>query len=446
MTLQFLPSRRTVRSFSSGAWLSATLLLAACGGGGDSSTGSNTLGGTITGLTADGLVLANGSDTLSVAAGATRFTFDEGIGSSYAVTVQTQPDGQTCQVSAGSSSASSGDVSSVSISCRGYRVYVANTLSNSLAQFAVGSGGSLSALSPATVSVPYLPSALVVNADGSRAWLDYRDDETVSVLDIDRSGALSVSSLSSQAATFGYALALSPDASHLYAVNYGGASVSQFSLASTGQLSALSPSSVSTGLAPYAMAITADGAYAYVANASDDTVSLYAVGSTGKLSALSKATVSVASYGSKPQGLAVAPGGGWLYVTLADSAKVLSYRIDSSTGLLTYSSSQSTGTTPRAIVLSSDGTHAYVANAGSASVSQFLVSGGTLTPMATRTVTTGSTPSGVALSPDGRTAYVSNAGDGTVSQFAVGSGGMLSALSTATVSTGGQSPTGLVVR
>ncbi len=445
MSLRPLRLRRAVFSLSCGATLSASLLLIACGGGGDSSTGSNLLGGSLSGLTADGLVLANGSDTLSVAAGATHFTFDEGIGSSYAVTVQTQPEGQTCQVSKGSGS-TSGDVNSVSISCRSYRVYVANTLSNTLAQFAVGSDGSLSALSPATVSVPYLPSALVVNSDGSRAWLDYRDDETLSVLDIDSSGALSVSSLSSQAATFGYALALSPDASQLYAVNYGGASVSQFSLASTGQPTALSPSSVSTGLAPYAMAITADGAYAYVANASDDTVSLYAVGSTGKLSALSKATVSVASYGSKPQGLAVAPGGGWLYVTLADSAKVLSYRIDTSTGLLTYSSSQTTGTTPRAVVLSSDGTHAYVANAGSATVSQFLVSGGTLTPMAARTIATGTTPSGVALSPDGRYAYVSNAGDGTVSQFAVGSGGMLSALSTATVSSGGQSPTSLVVR
>lgn len=216
------------------AALAAAATLAACGGGGDgSSTGSNTLGGTVSGLSTDGLVLANGSDTLAVASGATRFAFDETIGSSYSVTVQTQPSGQTCQVSHGSGSAS-GDVSSVVVTCRGYRVYVANTNSNTLAQFSVGSTGVLTALATATVGVSYMPSALVVNGDGSRAWLNYRDDETLSVLDIDSSGALSLSSLSGQAATFGYALSLSPDASHLYAVNYGGASVSQFSVGGSG--------------------------------------------------------------------------------------------------------------------------------------------------------------------------------------------------------------------
>ena len=107
--------------FRHGPWLLlslfAALALSACGGGGDgSSTGSNTLGGTVSGLSTDGLVLANGSDTLAVAAGATAFTFDETIGSRYDVTVQTQPSGQTCQVSHGSGSAS-GNVSSVTVTC-----------------------------------------------------------------------------------------------------------------------------------------------------------------------------------------------------------------------------------------------------------------------------------------------------------------------------------------
>ncbi|MBK1713277.1 lactonase family protein [Rubrivivax gelatinosus] len=425
--------------FALPAALLAAGLLAACGGGSDS--GSYTLGGTISGLATDGLVLANGSDTLAVASGATRFTFDGTVSGSYAVSISSQPSGQTCQVSKGSGSAS-GDVASVAISCRTYRVYVANSASNTLSQFAVGSGGTLAALGTATLGVSYAPSALVVNGDGSRAWLNYRDDEALTVLDIDSSGALSVASVGAEAATFGYALALAPDESHLYALNYGGASVSQFSLASSGKPSALSPASAATGLSPYALAITPDGAYAYVANASDDTISQYAVSSSGALTA--KSTVDVSSRGSKPQGLAVAPGGGYLFVTLAGSAKVLSYAINSSTGALTYSSSQSTGTTPRAIVLSSSGAQAYVANAGSATVSQFLVSGGTLTPMATRTVATGSTPSAITITPDNAYLYVANAGDGTVSQYTLGSGGALGALGT--VGAGGSSPVGIVAR
>ena len=51
-----------------------------------------------------GLVLANGSDTLAVSAGATSFTLPKAVafGSSFNVTVQTQPIGQTCAVTAGS--------------------------------------------------------------------------------------------------------------------------------------------------------------------------------------------------------------------------------------------------------------------------------------------------------------------------------------------------------
>ena len=60
----------------------------------------NSLGGTISGLTAPGLVLANGSDTVSPPPGATSFTFGTKIGKdfAYGVTVLTQPAPQFCTV------------------------------------------------------------------------------------------------------------------------------------------------------------------------------------------------------------------------------------------------------------------------------------------------------------------------------------------------------------
>ena len=59
-----------------------------------------TLGGIVTGLTADGLVLANGTDTVTVARGATSFVFPHSIGdgSSYGINVLTQPTGQVCTI------------------------------------------------------------------------------------------------------------------------------------------------------------------------------------------------------------------------------------------------------------------------------------------------------------------------------------------------------------
>lgn len=439
--LQNVPHRHRARTL----WMAVTLLsaLAACGGGG-AAAGAYTLSGSVTGLTTEGLVLAQGDETVAVAAGAQTVAFEGSVSGRYSVEVLTQPDGQTCQVVQGSGTAQA-DVTDIQVRCRAYVLYVAHSLGGTLGQFQVGSGGALSALSPATVSLPALPSALAVAGDGSRAWVSYRDDESVTALAADALGALTVAG-TGEAATFGTGLALSPDGRHLYATDYGGASVSQFSVSAAGAPVALSPSTVSAGLAPGAVAVTPDGAWAYVANTSGDSLSLYARRSNGTLQALSTATVSVADEGSKPQALAVHPTGSALFVALAGSAKVLSYRIDTTTGALTLAGSASTGSTPRALSLSPDGSSLYVANAGAGTLSQFSVSGTSLTPKSTRSVTTGGTPSGVAVSPDGRRVYVSNAADATLSQYAVGAGGLLSALAPATVAAGGLQPTALVVR
>jgi len=71
------------------------------------------------GLAASGLVLANGSDTVSPAAGATSFVFATAVatGSSYAVTIKTQPDNEPCQVASGSGQVASAAVTNVMVTC-----------------------------------------------------------------------------------------------------------------------------------------------------------------------------------------------------------------------------------------------------------------------------------------------------------------------------------------
>ncbi len=83
-----------------------------------------TVGGTVSNLTGTGLQLQNGSETLAVAAAATAFTFTTELADSaaYAVTVSTQPTGQTCSVTGGDNNLGAGtiaaaDVTSVAVSC-----------------------------------------------------------------------------------------------------------------------------------------------------------------------------------------------------------------------------------------------------------------------------------------------------------------------------------------
>jgi hypothetical protein len=77
------------------------------------------IGGTISGLTAAGLVLANGSDSLSVAEGASSFTMPTAVayGSDYKVTVTTQPTGLTCDVADGTGTVGATAVTNIAVTC-----------------------------------------------------------------------------------------------------------------------------------------------------------------------------------------------------------------------------------------------------------------------------------------------------------------------------------------
>lgn len=113
------------------------LTLGGCWGDGDGglppAITTYNVGGSVTGLTTAGLVLANGNDTVSVSAGVTSFTFPTALasGASYAVTVQAQPANATCAVSAGNGTIASAGVA-VSVTCQ----TVAYTVGGSIAGLA----------------------------------------------------------------------------------------------------------------------------------------------------------------------------------------------------------------------------------------------------------------------------------------------------------------------
>lgn len=77
------------------------------------------VGGTISGLTGQGLTLANGTDSVSPAAAATVFTFPTSVltATSFSVTVASQPTGQACAVSNGTGVILTSSVNNVSVSC-----------------------------------------------------------------------------------------------------------------------------------------------------------------------------------------------------------------------------------------------------------------------------------------------------------------------------------------
>ncbi len=79
------------------------------------------LGGTVTGLTTEGLILANGSDTVQVPGGGQSYLFPGKVGEgfSYGVTILQQPTPQRCDVIANSSGLMGmADINNVQVACQ----------------------------------------------------------------------------------------------------------------------------------------------------------------------------------------------------------------------------------------------------------------------------------------------------------------------------------------
>ncbi len=167
MNLSSCRHSRSLRCLEYGVLGSCSLVLASCGGEASNDPGPTgnattySVGGTISGLTASGLVLANGADTFSPAVGATAFTFAGRLtdGTAYEVTVATQPPGVTCTIAGGSGVIATSNVTDVTVSCAGAWTWVSGSSSPNTS----GTYGTIGAA--ASTNVPG-------GRQGSVSWVD----------------------------------------------------------------------------------------------------------------------------------------------------------------------------------------------------------------------------------------------------------------------------------
>jgi N-acetylneuraminic acid mutarotase len=150
------------------AMLATLITLTACGGGGDSSQApppplvSYNVGGSVSGLAAAGLVLANGGDTLNVSANATSFTMPTQLatGMAYAVTVKTQPSGLNCQLSNGTGTIVAAAITNIVIACQPATYSIGGSVSGLSAAGLVLANGSDTLSVPANDSAFTMPTPL----------------------------------------------------------------------------------------------------------------------------------------------------------------------------------------------------------------------------------------------------------------------------------------------
>ncbi len=423
------------------------------------STNTYTIGGTVSGLAAGQQVTLfnNGGDAKTVTAdGAFTFTTPVNYNGSYAVTVSTQPTGETCRITNGTGSNLAANVTSVSVNCRLPLAYVTNKIDNTVSQFKINLDGTLTSIG-APVNTGVTPNVVTVDPTGRFAYVANFGDNpgsggtqgtTVSQYLIDATtGALTPNGT----ATTGlnpYSIAIDPTGQYAYVTNQGAGTVSQFTINANGTLSALG-TPVATGSKPYQVTIDPTGKYVYVANLADagtvGGVSQYTISGTGELVPMSPALVSTTTAGNGlggAIGVAVNPAGTYAYVTNLFDKTITRFSIGG-TGALTpvVEAAQITGTTPYPMSISPDGQHAFWSNKSDYDIQPctFAVSGQLACNGGDRLGAIDNEPQYMAVDPFGRYVYAVSynaGGPSSVTQFAIGAGAGVTRLSPTSAATG----------
>ncbi len=442
--------------------------LAACGSGGDDSPHKYTIGGSISGLTASGLVLASGSDTVQPGSGATAFTFGTSLasGASYQVTVQTQPTGLTCTTQGASGTVGAANVTSVAVSCapalQGIGGTVAGLTSTGLVlrngsetvQVAAGAtqftlpghaagttyavavqaqpAGQFCAVSAGAGTLGAQPvTTIQVACGGQTLYVAGNGSHVVDILPLDASGMPSAADIAQIAGDGNQRrLAMTPDGLHLYTIASGENAIDLYDIAADGTLTRSEPVDVATGDNPLGLAVTPDGRFAYATSQHTGSIDQYAVGANGVLSALSPFSLTLASAGS----ITISPDGRWLYaVTGAGNGATTIFAIGDDGQLSPLSAGTMAET--YGVTLTANGKYAYAYTAVG-TIREFAVQAdGTLAQLGDVTPNL-SSGEDITLSPDGRFLYVPDYGANVVVQYAVGTDGLLTPLATPTVAAG----------
>ena len=435
------------RALSTNA-LVISLLVSACGDSGSSqspspnaarsqgaaATNSYTVGGSVSGLSGDGLILeVNGGADVAIGANGA-FVFPQAIesGTAYTVSVKSQPSlrHESCVVSNASGTVTNGNVSTVSVDCTvvdGF-VYVLNPGSQ-IGSYSLTPDTGLPVPLGSGTPLPWIPTDLVATPNGKSLYVVGMQNPSggmnqLSTFAIDSAtGALTRSGPTLQTGGQPGSLAVTPNGSLLLVANYGDSTIKSYTVdPNSGALTYASTLTIYKHIR-HRIVVTPDSRFLYVLNGDIDTghvVSLtaYAIDSTtGVLTAGPSFTPDDAAWAMAPD-----PLGHYLYLTVGSgtdfaypTSVVRTYSIDSSSGALTAVGA-GTGVAVNGFELAADpkGKYVYVMDNNNYNSTNDVVialavdrASGTLTQIA-GPIRAGSDPWAIACDPSGRYLFSAN--------------------------------------
>jgi 6-phosphogluconolactonase len=395
-------------------------VMAGCGGS-SSSEATYPVGGTIAGLTAGGLVLTNGTDTLRPSPGSTSFQFPTRVpsGDTYDVKISQQPTGLTCGVHNGSGTTGPHTpATNVSVFCVSGQQFV----------YAGGDLLTLDSTSGAlTLQATYTNCCVQAIADPLGHFFYGIDLFSLGIdsWSIDPATGIltSLAQLPPPAPGGFTALVTDPTGQFLYATVAQQPSVYAYAIGAGGTLTPLTNSPFAAASFPVALAVDTSGPHLYAANMQDGNISGYSIGSDGSLTALSGSPFSVVAPGAGLDDLVAAPAGGFLYAHagVGTGSGIYVFSINSQSGALTALAGNpfdSPQNGPSSLAIGPSGAFIFLANQNSntMSVSMINATTGALTVVAGSPFAGGGITGQIA--PEALGNFVYTAGNGSVSGFA----------------------------
>ena len=403
------------------------------------------VGGSITGLAAGQQVTLNnnGADALAVSAdSAFTFVMPVPFNGSYAVTVGTQPTGQTCTVSNGSGSGVVADVSNVAVTCSTNIFSVGGTLAglaagqqvtlnnNSSDPLTVNADGTFTFVAPVTYNGSY---AVTVGTQPNAG-------KTCTVSNGSGSGVVAnITNVTVACSTNTYTIGATVSglvAGEQVTLTNGGNPLT-VTFAQQGALRTFSTPvtyngsyAVTVGTQPNAgktCTVSNGSGSGVVANITNVTVACstnnYAIGGT-ITGLISTQQVTLNNNGGDPLTLTVGSGGTFTFATPVAFGTGYAVTVGTSPTGETCRITNGTGTNVAADVstvsINCRLALAYVVNSTDHTISQYTIGlDGSLTEIGTPIDTLGTNPNVVTVDPKGRFAYVTNYGSNTVAQFAI---------------------------
>src|SRR6202166_2195954 len=241
-----------------------------------------------------------------------------------------------------------------------------------------------------------------------------------------------------------HSLALHPSGKFLYAANAGQAGsaesdISLFSIASNGVLTEVFPRTTVAPDAslPHLLLMDPAGAFLYVGNAGSNNISVFSIDSGS--GALTQVAGSPFAINAPLLNMQLTPSGNFLYVSVVSQPLGLILAFSVNAGTLTFVNGYPTdGLNPNGLAIDPGGTYLYAANSGSNSISIFSIAAtGTLQEIPNSPLNVGYlVPFALILDPQGKFLYVANQGSNNVAAYSINATTGLPNILTTTTTTG----------